>query len=226
MKTLLKRLKELLFPPKCIFCRKLLPGGDRLCCESCAAELSGREQCTRGLYVKTRWTALSYEGRVRDMLIRYKFQGFRFYAGELGVILSRCIDRELAGQYDLITWIPVSRKRRRKRGYDQAMLLALRVAEKLNVPVERLLEKPVDNPAQSGLTDSAERRSNVQGVYRAVNLEQIKGKRILLIDDVITTGATMDEAGRILLDAGAKEVTGAALARPPEHKTDNDEGSL
>ena len=226
MKALLKRLAELLFPPKCVFCRKLLSGGDRLCCESCAAEIAGREQCTRGFFVKTRWTALSYEGHVREALIRYKFQGFRFYAEELGGILSRCIDRELAGQFDLITWIPVSRKRRRKRGYDQAMLLALRAGEFLNVPVERLLEKPVDNPAQSGLTDSAERHSNVRGVYRAVNLEQIQGERILLIDDVITTGATMDEAGRILLDAGAKEVTGAALARPPEHKIDDDEVSL
>lgn len=223
---MLKWLEALLFPPKCVFCRRLLSGGDRRCCESCAAEIAGREQYTKGLYVKTRWTALSYAGPVREALIRYKFQGFRFYAAELGNILARCIERELAGQYDLITWVPVSRKRRRKRGYDQAMLLALRAGEYLNVPVERLLEKPVDNPAQSGLTDSTQRRSNVQGVYRAVNLEQIRGKRILLIDDVITTGATMDEAGRILLDAGAKEVTGAALARPPEHKLDNDEVSL
>lgn len=226
MKTLLKWLEELLFPSKCVFCRTLLPGGDRRCCEGCAAEIAGREQCTRGYYVKTRWAALSYAGKVREALIRYKFQGFRFYAEELGDILSRCIDRNLAGQYDLITWIPVSRKRRRKRGYDQAMLLAYRAAENLNVPVERLLEKPVDNPAQSGLTDRVERQANVQGVYRAVNPERITGKRILLIDDVITTGATIEEAGRILLDAGAKEVIGAALARPPEHKIDNDEVSL
>ena len=217
---------NLLFPPKCVFCRKILAGGGNLCCQDCMEKLENQEYVSEGMFGKPCWTALYYEGAVRDAVARFKFRGSRGYAMEFGEILGRCIQRHLTGEYDLITWVPVSEKRCRQRGYDQAMLLAQATALYLGDVAVETLKKPVDNPTQSSLRSVAERKSNVLGAYCATEPELTAGKRILLIDDVITTGATMEEASRTLLDAGAKTVLGAALARPREYTKDSCEVSL
>ena len=113
---------------------------------------------------------------------------------------------------DMITWVPISAKRLRKRGYDQVQLLARAVGPELGIPVEPLLEKIRDNRANSGLKTPAERRANVLGVYKAVGQEHFRGKRVLLLDDIVTTGATASECARVLLTAGAEEVIFAAVA--------------
>lgn len=115
------------------------------------------------------------------------------------------IAREYAGQYDLITWVPVSFLRRWKRGYDQSERLCRAVCRELNVKPRRTLRKVRNNAPQSSL-DKSQRRANVLGVYRPVHPEAIRGKRILLIDDVITTGATADECAAVLSVCGAKAV--------------------
>lgn len=211
---------NLLFPPKCIFCRRILSGGKSVCCPECTKAMEAQESVSEGMFVTPCWTALSYEGTVRSAFIRYKFEGNRGYATEFGKILAQCVKKRLTGTYDMITWVPVSEKRYRKRGYDQAMLLAMATALELDDVAVETLKKVVDNPAQSGLPGRAERISNVLGAYRATDPELVEGKRILLIDDVVSTGATIEEAGRTLLEAGAKAVVGAALARPPENTKD------
>ena len=120
----------------------------------------------------------------------------------------------------MVTWVPVSRRRLRSRGYDQARLLAESACRLWEVRPEQLLQKITDNPAQSGLTEEAARRANVLGVYEAAEPERIQGCRILLVDDICTTGATLAECARTLRDAGAADVmcVCAALARRPEKK--------
>ena len=114
----------------------------------------------------------------------------------------------------MVTWVPVSQKRRRKRGYDQAELLARSICRCWGTDPVRLLKKVLDNPAQSGLSDKSARRANVLGVYDAVNQDKLKGRRILLVDDICTTGATLEECARVLRDAGAEEVAAVTVARP------------
>ena len=223
---LISGMLELLFPPKCMFCRRILPGGSAACCEGCQKHLEGQETVSEGTFVTTCWAALSYEGAVREAIIRYKFEGDRGYATEFGRLLGRCIAERLAGQYDVITWVPVSPQRYKKRGYDQAMLLACAAALELGDVAVSTLSKTLDNPAQSGLTDRMARKSNVLGAYAVAEPELVTGRRILLIDDIVTTGATMEEAGRTLLEGGARSVVGAALARPPETTKTDDEGSV
>ena len=128
--------------------------------------------------------------------------------------MADSIRKELAGEYDLITWIPVSEKRRKERGYDQAMLLAMAVALELNDVAVETLRKERDNPAQSSLAGQEERLKNVKNAYVVSEPQLVDGKRILLIDDILTTGATMDEAAKVLLKNGAQAVLGAALAQP------------
>ena len=122
----------------------------------------------------------------------------------------------MAGEYDLITWVPVSEERLKKRGYDQAMLLAMAAALELQDVAVETLKKPADNLAQSSLNDKKARKDNVQDAYLVPDPDLVEGKRILLIDDIITTGATLDEASRTLLEAGAKSVVAASLAQPTE----------
>ena len=102
------------------------------------------------------------------------------------------------------TGVPVSAKRRRSRGYDQTELLAHAVARELELPCTQTLQKIRHNPAQSSQRDAAARRANVLGAYRAVSPERFAGRSVLLIDDILTTGATLSECSRVLLTAGAK----------------------
>ena len=126
--------------------------------------------------------------------------------------------REDRADFDVLTWIPISEKRRRKRGFDQVELLAEKLAQELGIMPQPLLKKIRDNPAQSGIVGQAERRANVLGVYQVLNPEQLQGKRVLLLDDIITTGATAGECARVLLTAGAKEVHFAVIAAARQHK--------
>ena len=124
---------------------------------------------------------------------------------------ARCL-REHGGEYDRVSWVPLSRRRLRERGYDQARLLAVEVSRRTGIPCERLLRKIRSNPAQSGIGGPAKRRMNVAGVYRACAAEITAGRRILLVDDIVTTGATLSECASVLTGAGAKEVLALTLA--------------
>jgi predicted amidophosphoribosyltransferase len=113
--------------------------------------------------------------------------------------------------------VPVSRLRRFRRGYDQVELLARAVGKELGIKPARLLKKIRHNPPQSGISGDAERRANVLGVYRLVKGVEVADKRILLLDDVITTGATAGECARVLLTAGASQVHFGAVACARHH---------
>ena len=114
--------------------------------------------------------------------------------------------------FDCLTWVPVSSLRKLRRGYDQVELLAKAVGKELGMEPVPLLKKVRHNRPQSGIPDAAKRRANVLGAYRAINRDAISGKRILLLDDILTTGATAGECARVLLTCGAKEIHCAAVA--------------
>lgn len=216
MSTLLSALLDLLFPPKCAFCRKLLGRGERGMCAKCQASLpwlTGSAAEQRGEFYKLCVSPLRYQGEVRASIHRYKFKGGQGYAGLYGALVAQCVKDHLEGEYDLITWAPLSDERKRERGYDQAFLLAQAAALELDAAAVELLRKRRHTDAQSGVKGEAQRRANVLGAYEVVDGELAEGKRILLIDDVVTTGATLSECARTLRTAGAKEVVCATLAQ-------------
>ena len=212
---LLRYLRNLLFPPKCCFCRRLLQDGQSNPCPECEKALpyTRGKAVTDGRFFQKCISPLFYEDAVREAILRYKFQNAAYYAEPFGKLLSELVRERLRNEFDLITWVPLSKKRLRKRGYDQAMLLARATADHLEAVCVPLLEKFRNVPAQSGLGRVEQRRANVSGVYRAVRADLIAGKRILLIDDVVTTGSTLSECARILLLSGAASVVCATLAR-------------
>lgn len=214
----MSRLLDLLFPPRCCLCGGILPRREEFC-DKCGRWLAAKETEKKKIRFADACVApLPYEEPLRSAFHRFKFQGRAFYARVFAPLLAACIRRELEGRFDLIAWVPISRRRKRRRGYDQTELLCRQTAmllERMPVPC---LRKIWDNPPQSRLQNAAERRANVSGAYRPEHPERFSGKRILLVDDVVTTGATMEECARVLLTAGAKSVVSASLASTIERE--------
>ena len=203
---------DTLFPPKCVFCGALAKD---CFCEKCRAVLpfTGEHALTTGENGLQVASVLFYKDAVRDSILRYKFSDRFMYAEVYGRLLADCAAEHFSGGFDLVSYIPVSRKRRRERGYDQAALLAESMANDWDTEPVLTLEKVVDTPRQSSFRDVYQRRANVLGVYEAVDPARFRDCRILLVDDVYTTGSTMNEAASTLRLAGAKEVLGITLAR-------------
>lgn len=211
MKTILDRILDLLYPPRCAFCRRFLTEEEKGVCRFCRKK-HGNLKAERELeHIRSCTAAFRYEGAVRDSLLRYKFRGVTAYGPVYADFLAKCID-ESGFSCDIITWVPLSRRRLRKRGYDQARILAEETAKRLNLPCKLLLEKRVDTRAQSGIRDAEKRRQNAKGVYACCAPEACRGKRVLLIDDIVTTGATLSECALTLKKAGCAEVFAAAAA--------------
>ena len=210
------KLLDLLFPPKCVFCGKILPTGAEHLCPACRKGLpwlEGAEGEQKGEFFSLCVSPLEYRGRVRESVRQYKFRGHRGYHKAYGKLVAQCVHDHLAGKYDLITWVPLSEKRKKERGYDQAFLLASAAALELGDVAVETLRKSRNTDPQSGLEEESARRANVLGAYTAVDPELLAGKRVLLIDDVVTTGSTFSECARVLRTMGAKDVVCAALAR-------------
>ncbi len=211
-------LLDLFYPPRCAFCRRVLKTGENGICTRCEATIARPRAggAQSGAFYSICVSPLYYEGRVRDAVLRFKFNDATAYADIFGRLIADCIADHLEGCYDLITWVPLSGRRLKKRGYDQAMLLAMAAALKRDDVAVELLKKHTDVPAQSGVGSVEKRRANIAGVYAVTDEELVRGKRILLIDDIITTGATLSECAKTLRAAGAEEVVCSTLARTRE----------
>ena len=170
-------LLDLLFPPKCPFCRKVqdAPGMCPACEKSLprADEACGLRTLRGGLLCTA---PLWYENSVREAIRRFKFHGGVSAAKPLGEFIAQAAAERFSGGFDTVTWVPVSAKRLRQRGYDQSRLLAENACGLWGVEPEPLLRKVRDNPAQSSLDSAEDRWRNTRGVYAAAG--EPAGKRV------------------------------------------------
>lgn len=207
------RILNLLFPPKCVLCGKILEQNEKDLCTACWVDAPECPVSRTKLPFIQSWAAVwYYEENARESLLRYKFRNHRGYAQTYGRLLARKLRQEYPEDFDILTWVPISPLRKLHRGFDQVELLAKVLGNELDMMPVKLLKKIRHNRPQSGITGQAHRRANVLGVYKVMNTEQLPNQRILLLDDIITTGATAGECARMLLTAGAKEVTVGAVA--------------
>ena len=205
-------ITRLIFPDKCLLCGKLLQTPGIYLCPKCLAGTPEALKLRQKIpFLSGAFALWYYEGAVRISILRYKFRRRRGYARDYGITLAGKL-AEFQKQYDLITWVPVSSLRKLKRGFDQVELVARILCKELGVPPVPCLKKIRHTPPQSGIASAAQRRANVLGAYRPVNGDRICGMRILLVDDILTTGATLGECARELLTAGAKEIHCAVVA--------------
>ena len=217
---MIKRFLRLIFPPKCLFCRKVLLNTETDLCHSCRGNIIDFPTAKIKFSFVAGWTALwYYNGDPRNSVLRYKFRDLRNYAPRYGKLLSMGILQSTLPKCDFITWVPVSAMRKFSRGFDQVELIARATGKEMKMPVVSTLKKIRNTPPQSGIRDASARRANVLGAYKVKPKADVEGKRILLLDDVITTGSTISECAKMLLLAGAKEVYCAALAASSAEKT-------
>lgn len=204
---------RLLFPPKCVLCKKILTGNETDLCHKCRKDAPVFSRAKSNIPFIAHWTALwYYKDDVRKSIQRFKFGNRRNYASIYARLLAMRLSEVYPEPFDILTWVPVSRLRKLKRGYDQSALLAKAVGQESGIPATGILKKIRHTPPQSQLRDASQRRANVLGAYAVCAKENLSGKRILLLDDVVTTGATASECAKMLLSAGAKEVCFAAVA--------------
>lgn len=214
MSTYLDVILDLFFPPRCMLCNSFVDSSDTVVCPTCLLsdlpEVEGDPP--KVSYFEKSAATFWYREPVIGAILQFKFHAVTAYGAQLGIWLSGTVKDKLEGRYDLISWVPCSKKRMRARGFDQAEFLAKVVAKELGTEAVRTLVKVKHNQKQSKTKDPAKRRANVLGVYRPYQPERFQGKRILLIDNVLTTGATLSECGKTLLLAGSGELVCAVIA--------------
>jgi ComF family protein len=151
-----------------------------------------------------------YEGPLRKMIHHFKYGSVETLAGPLGEMMVRALPLDL--QVDVIVPVPLHWRRRIWRGFNQCELLARPLESRLGVPVVMAIRKSRHTETQATLTPS-KRRSNLTGAFVLADRLIVEGKRVLLVDDVLTTGATVTTCSALLRRNGAKSVTVLTLAR-------------
>lgn len=208
-------LMYMFFPKHCPFCDAVV-APDCNTCASCA-----ESEALEPFYFRIRFSPdflpvacympYAYDGTVRSSILAFKFQGRKDYAGFYAQKIQQVLEQSSVLPFDVLAAVPMTRGRKQERGYNQAEEIARKLSALLQVPYKELLRKCRNNAVQHELP-LEERLENVKNVYRVKNPELITGKRILLLDDIMTSGATLGACCKILYEAGAQEVSCAAVA--------------
>ena len=209
---MLHRIISILFPPKCVLCRKILAENETDICHGCRVNAPEFITAKKSIPFVAEWTAVwYYKDDVRKSLLRYKFYNARSYSQVYGRLLAmKLLQRNM--DFDVLTWVPISRHRKMRRGYDQVQLIAQAVGAELGATAIPTLKKTRNAPPQSTIIDESARRANILGAYHTLDPDRIRGKKVLILDDIITTGSTVAECAKTLLVSGASEVICAAVA--------------
>lgn len=221
-------LIDLIFPSRCVSCSSPANYREHSLCGKCRSEitLSG-DSCPvcsslmidsncvicaeRAFYPDRNICISDYEGPLKDALFSLKFSGNRRISQPLGEICAETISRNKITA-DLITTVPVNKQKLYKRGYNQSELIARRAAEILKIPFAETMTGPFSEKSQKEQSYD-NRFLNVIGRYSVIPKAVSSGMDIIIIDDVFTTGATINECARILKDSGAKSIFSVTLAR-------------
>lgn len=232
------KLAELIFfPSYCWLCSSLLEWpGESLICRSCWGSLKyslpsyclccGRlfefseephlcVQCLKESPPFSRHRSCGqYKGKLKDVILLFKYRKFKILGKGLALFAAQALGEEesLWGDVEIIMPVPLHPQRKRERGFNQSQVIAKELASYQKIDFIPGLEKKKNVLPQTVLS-MAEREKNVKGVFAAKNLSKIKGRVVLLVDDVFTTGATISECSTVLRKAGVKEVRALTLAQ-------------
>lgn len=210
--TFARKLITLFFPERCPYCGKLVEPGE-VACKNCMEEIRSKhlpiESGAKGFRCVSSFV---YDGKVRRLILRIKYRDRTQFVDQVAAILADDITAYYGSDaFDLITCVPMYKKDLRNREYNQSELLAKALAKRLTLPYLDTLLKVKRTKKQHSLTYN-ERKTNLKGAFRLINKESVKGKNILLIDDIITSGYTLGECCKTLNRAKPGVVCCATIA--------------
>lgn len=208
-------LLNLIYPNVCGFCNKVCKNGF---CNKCKVKIKNSQINIiikpRNKYFKELISIFKYEGIIRDKILQYKFEDKAYMYNTFAKIILK--NEKICGllkKYDIIIPVPIHKKRKAQRGYNQTQLIASKISKYLEIKLcDDVLIKSKNTIAQSKLNKN-KRKQNIKGAFKILNSEKIQGKNILLFDDIYTTGSTVNECSKILTRAGAKGVGVLTIAK-------------
>jgi competence protein ComFC len=213
MKNLMDFLIRLIYPPRCIFCESLLEMNEEIdICSKCFHKVhlvQNHWMDTEKLHFEYCQGAIClfvYEGLVKESLLRYKFKKKPDLYRAFSKLMIQKLDSVNFRDFDVVISVPLSKESFQKRGFNQSYLISQYLSHYYGKPdLSNLVKKTRNTQAQSSV-GKALRKSNVKGIFRIESSNQFHGKRVLIIDDIITTGSTVDELSKEVLNFGAVSV--------------------
>ncbi|MBQ6143638.1 MAG: ComF family protein [Clostridia bacterium] len=209
---MLDMILSFIFPNKCPVCDCIM-SYNSLICKSCMRKIQNLNLKKELFKINNKpvycVSPFKYEGLIRKSILKFKFKGKMSHAAFFAYMMSQTINKYYSN-LDFVTFVPISSERKIKRKFDQSEILSEKISKIINVPLKSTIEKTADNAEQHNL-ERNEREKNILNVYNVIGKNDIKGKNILLIDDVCTTGNTLKECAKTLMTAGAKTVYCAAI---------------
>ena len=208
---------DLFFPPICGICGKLNKDG---LCNKCKIQLEKvaendiLKQDLEDIYIKELIYIFKYEGIIRKLILDYKFHEKPYmYVCFVNFVLKNEKIFEKLQSYDTIIPVPISRKRMKERGYNQSLLIAKKLSKEVKIPLQANCLLKTRNIIEQSKLNKEQRKQNIQNVYELKNGEILNKKRILLIDDIYTTGSTVNECAKILQQARPEKIDVLVLAK-------------
>ena len=213
-----EKISNLLYPPVCGICGKITPKG---ICIKCNVELKKqaevnilqKEEIEEKNFEELMYI-FKYEGQVRKLILDYKFNEKSYmYKTFVNFLLKNKKIFENIKKYDTIVPVPISPKRQKKRGYNQSLLIAREIAHKTNLELMNNCLIKTKNIIEQSKLNKEDRAQNIYGVYELKNKQLVENEKILLIDDIYTTGSTVNECSRILRKANPEKIGVLVLAK-------------
>lgn len=209
IKSFFRLFLNAFYPSRCPYCNSVIPK-NKIACEECIPKIQQENIVTQLMHSKC-ISPFRYDDIYKRAILQLKFNSCCSYADQMAMVMSNAIREEYADyfnekkHFDFITYVPFTKSKYRERGYNQSKLLAQNISYYLKIEYKDILVKTKDNKTQHTLTRT-QRIKNVQNVFDINPKYFVRDKNILIIDDILTTGATLDECVNILLNNGAEEV--------------------
>jgi ComF family protein len=206
---------DIIFPKSCLECGKQ---GEGYICSTCFSLLESKVKSQKNKASSECYDVLiyidNYKSKIRSKILSMKFNSKAYIAEYFVDILIRNekITKYLK-RFDMIIPVPMQKNKKMERGYNQTELLGIELEKNLNVPCKVDLLIKIKNNRTQSLLKSKERLENVKNVFKIINTEEIKGKNIIIIDDIFTTGATIKECSKLLKLSGAKKICALVIAK-------------
>lgn len=234
---ILNFLLTFIYPKTCMSCNTLLNYNTKIeLCDNCAKDfnpyrgnrcitcdrpIDNTGECSicksEKIYFEKGYCVYPYAGAVRNTILNFKFKNMALYYTYLGSKMTEYYFEYIMESYDYITAVPIHKKKLKVRGYNQAELLAEYISEQINIPYCTILKRTVNTKTQNALSKK-ERVTNIKNAFSLIDNIDIKNKSILIVDDIFTTGTTINECCKVLKRADAFKVDFLSLSAKIETK--------